>query len=144
MNTIVHEDSAFGPFVSVFDGEILDESGYLARMHHTLRCDLESCRFVTDFFGNDGFVYRMTDLYRTSQGVNTGIEVSGRAYHPDHGYVVFETDPGVGIDLQCTNTQPSSGVVTFSGKDNSQGSVEFISCTQYVVTNGLTSYIVDW
>ncbi|MCG7866484.1 MAG: hypothetical protein JAY74_08945 [Candidatus Thiodiazotropha taylori] len=143
-NTIVHEDSQYGPFLSVLDGEVLDEKGYLARIHRTLRCDFDSCVFVVDFFSDDDFVYRMTDIYRTSRSRNTGIEVSGRSYHPDHGYVNFETDSDVRIDLNCENTHPSVGRVIFSGSDNSQGSIDFISCMQFVISNSVSSYVMNW
>ncbi len=143
-NTIVHEDSRYGPFLSVLDGEVLDEKGYLARIHRTLRCDFDSCVFVVDFFSDDDFVYRMTDIYRTSRSRNTGIEVSGRSYHPDHGYVNFETDSDIRIDLNCENTHPSVGRVIFSGGDNSQGSIDFISCTQFIISNSVSSYVMNW
>ena len=143
-NTIVHEDSRYGPFLSVLDGEVLDEKGYLARIHRTLRCDFDSCVFLVDFFSDDDFVYRMTDIYRTSRSRNTGIEVSGRSYHPDHGYANFETDSDIRIDLNCENTHPSVGRVIFSGSDNSQGSIDFISCTQFVISNSVSSYVMNW
>ncbi|WP_139117000.1 hypothetical protein [Candidatus Thiodiazotropha endoloripes] len=143
-NTIVHEDSLAGPFVSILDGEVLDEKGYLARIHRTLRCDFDSCVFVVDYFSDDDFVYRMTDIYRTSRSRNTGIQVSGRAYHPDLGYVEFETDSDLRIDLNCESTHPSVGRVVFSGSNNLQGSIDFISCTQYVVSNGSSSYVMNW
>ncbi|MEW8439294.1 MAG: hypothetical protein AB2689_14200 [Candidatus Thiodiazotropha taylori] len=143
-NTIVHEDSLAGPFVSILDGEVLDEKGYLALIHRTLRCDFDRCDFVVDFFSDDNFVYRMTDIHRTSRRFNTGIAVSGRAYHPDLGYVEFETDSDLRIDLNCTNTHPSVGRVIFSGSDNSQGSIEFINCTQFVISNSVSSHIMNW
>jgi hypothetical protein len=144
VNTIVYDESLSGPFVSTLDGEVLDDKGYLARIHRTMRCDYNSCLFVADYFGDDDFVYRMTEIDRTSRSRNTGIQVSGRTYHPEYGYVDFETDSELSIDLYCENPHPSVGRVIFLDSNNLQVSIDFISCTQYVVSNGLSSYVLNW
>ncbi|MCU7804176.1 MAG: hypothetical protein KZQ96_13345 [Candidatus Thiodiazotropha sp. (ex Lucinoma borealis)] len=143
-HVLVYDANVYADFSSIFDGEIIDEKGVTSSLHRTLRCTTESgsCQFVSDFYGDDGRIYRMSDIYRLSQHPGIGIDITGRAFDREHGYVAIETE--INLSFDCPNNQPSVGKLTFTGTNNTMGSIEFINCSQYVLSNAVTSHIIDW
>ena len=77
------------------------------------------------------------------------IEISGRFYHPDHGYVTLSTEQM--LRLYDLDDYPSSGELLITGKTGSDGAktkarITFHSSSTYQVeadTNGDGSYDFD-
>lgn len=59
------------------------------------------------------------------------IDISGRFYHPDHGYVTLSTEEM--LRLYDGDEYPSSGVLVVTGGGNTRARLEYISSTTYQV-----------
>ena len=99
--------------------------------------------------GSDGKVYLIVDLSRSGTGLpNDGYIISGRIYHPDHGYVDVSTVDRFGnqipIVLDCANGHPSSGAISLGGANGSSATIEFTSCSEYILTVNGASTVHIW
>ena len=93
-----------------------------------------SCDTFSDFSGYDSRTYRVEDV-SVSGDNSSGYNVYATVYDPDYGYFNINAS---GVTF-CDSGYPGTGTVTFS--DGSQnGSIEFLSCTQYQYSFGGTTY----
>jgi hypothetical protein len=90
-----------------------------------------SCEYYSDYRGYDERTYRVTEVSVSGNGAS-GYQVSVRVYDPEHGYVTVTTD--VPVTFDCTDGHPSAGRIRIEAANGVTATVEFISCTQYVVT----------
>jgi len=73
----------------------------------------------------DGKVYWMNNWTATATdyGSYETIDFSGRFYHPDHGYVDFETTTS--LTIYTSDANPTTGVVVYTGANNTKAKVDF-------------------
>jgi hypothetical protein len=90
-----------------------------------------SCEYYSDYRGYDNRTYRVSEV-NISGNESSGYQVSVRVYDPDYGYVMVTTE--VPVTFNCTGGHPSAGRIHFEGANGATAVIEFISCTQYVVT----------
>jgi hypothetical protein len=128
------KDSNMFPFIHVSDGVITGVDGIPREVHQITDCD-ESyeylCVFSFDFSGYDDRIYRLTDISVTGDG-DTAYTVSGRIYDPAHGYIEVTTE--VPFTLECPGEHPGVGRLSFTGANETSGSIEYISCDEYVIS----------
>ncbi|MET0091853.1 MAG: hypothetical protein ABW068_17885 [Candidatus Thiodiazotropha sp.] len=67
-----------------------------------------------------------------SGDAGSGYTVSIRVYDPDYGYVTVTTE--VPLSFGCSDGHPDAGRIRMQGANGTLATVEFISCTQFVVT----------
>jgi hypothetical protein len=79
----------------------------------TVSCNNSSCTITSDFTGSDGRVYRIANY--TVTGVYPNYTISGRIYHPTHGYV--EISGNVTYGTCDTVERPTSGSMTITGSN---------------------------
>lgn len=99
------------------------------------------CTYHSDFTGFDGRVYRIKNVTITGNDTS-GYTISATVYHPDYGYVTVTTTTP--ITFQCSGGYPDSGTMVLTGAGGDTATVDFISCSQYVVTYNLASTTYDW
>jgi len=88
-----------------------------------------------DFIGIDGKTYRIENLVvQNSSQVPGGVDiVSGRFYHPDHGYVDIRSDSPI-VSETCDNMlRPTQGKVIVDGANGTDASVTYLVCAEYTV-----------
>jgi hypothetical protein len=128
------KDNNMYPFLNVRAGVITGVDGIPREVHQTIDCD-ESyeylCIFSFDFSGYNDRIYRLTDISVTGDG-DTAYTVSGRIYDPAHGYIEVTTE--VPFTLECPGEHPGVGRLNFTGANETSGSIEYISCDEYVIT----------
>ncbi|MES9854378.1 MAG: hypothetical protein ABW170_21405 [Candidatus Thiodiazotropha sp. L084R] len=90
-----------------------------------------SCEYHSDYRGYDNRTYRVSEV-TVSGNDSSGYQISVRVYDPDHGYVLVTTE--VPVTFDCEDGHPSAGRIRFEGVNGTTAVIEFISCTQYVVT----------
>ncbi len=90
-----------------------------------------SCDYYADYHGYDDRTYRVSDV-TVSGDASSGYSVSVRVYDPDYGYVTVTTE--VPVTFGCSDGRPDAGRIRMTGANGTVATVEFISCTQYVVT----------
>ncbi|MCG7870785.1 MAG: hypothetical protein JAZ11_01635 [Candidatus Thiodiazotropha lotti] len=94
-----------------------------------------SCEYYSDYQGYDNRTYRVTEVSVSGSG-SSGYLVSVRVYDPEHGYIHVTTV--VPLTFDCETGRPSAGRIQIEAAIGVTAVIEFISCTQYVVTfNGL-------
>ncbi|MCG7984883.1 MAG: hypothetical protein JAY90_19295 [Candidatus Thiodiazotropha lotti] len=94
-----------------------------------------SCEYYSDYLGYDNRTYRVTEVSVSGSG-SSGYLVSVRVYDPEHGYIHVTTV--VPMTFDCETGRPSAGRIQIEAANGVTAVIEFISCTQYVVTfNGL-------
>lgn len=87
-----------------------------------------SCTISSDFTGSDGRVYRIADF--TVTGIYPNYTISGRIYHPDHGYVDIA---GSVTYSTCGDTErPTSGSISFTGA-NGTAIITFVDCNSFSI-----------
>jgi len=93
---------------------------------------ISNSAITLDFMGLDGLVYRIENLI-VQNTQNGSISVSGRFYHPDHGYVdIYTSSPLVTSDCDGI-PRPTQGGIVVQGANDDEASVEYQSCTDYMV-----------
>lgn len=90
-----------------------------------------SCEYYSDYRGYDNRTYRVSEVSVTGNE-SSGYQVSVRVYDPDHGYVTVTTE--VPVTFDCSDGHPSAGRIRVEAADGATAVIEFISCSQYVVT----------
>jgi hypothetical protein len=90
-----------------------------------------SCDYYADYQGYDDRTYRVTNV-SVSGNESSGYEVSVRVYDPDYGYITVTTE--IALTFDCSGGHPSAGRIRIEGANGDVAVIEFISCTQYVVT----------
>ncbi|MCU7863647.1 MAG: hypothetical protein KZQ92_06685 [Candidatus Thiodiazotropha sp. (ex Lucinoma borealis)] len=138
------DDSDWSAFTMIHDGLMTTVDGVTRDIHRTISCDDQwrNCNFFSDYSGYDDRLYRVADVSVTEEG-NSAYTASGRIYDPYHGYIDVTTE--IPFTLACPNDRPGAGRLNFTGANQSSGSIEFISCTEYVVTTGSgTSNTYRW
>ncbi|MCU7841052.1 MAG: hypothetical protein KZQ94_16940 [Candidatus Thiodiazotropha sp. (ex Troendleina suluensis)] len=137
------DDSDFSAFTHVMTGSLTTVDGVTRDINRTFSCDGDfRCNFFSDYSGYDGRLYRVTEVSVTEEG-NSAYSASGRIYDPNHGYIDVTTE--IPFTLDCPDDRPGAGRLSFTGANQSSGSIEFISCTEYVVTTGSgTSNTYSW
>ncbi|MES9972190.1 MAG: hypothetical protein ABW092_19325 [Candidatus Thiodiazotropha sp.] len=96
-----------------------------------------SCNYYSDYQGYDNRTYRVSEA-SVSGNATSGYSVTARVYDPDHGYVSIITE--IPVTFDCSNGFPSAGRIRIEGANGAVATVEFISCSQYVVTfNGVAN-----
>jgi hypothetical protein len=95
----------------------------------------EGTSFTMDFVGVDGKTYRIEDLVvQESTTVAGGVNIiSGRFYHPDHGYVDMHSSSPIVSETCGDVLRPTSGKVIVEGANGTDGSVEYLGCAEYMV-----------
>ncbi|MCU7936223.1 MAG: hypothetical protein KZQ99_15335 [Candidatus Thiodiazotropha sp. (ex Dulcina madagascariensis)] len=101
-----------------------------------LRCD-----YYADYSGYDNRTYRVTEV-SVSGGASSGFNVSARVYDPNYGYTTISTV--VPVTFNCAGGRPGAGRIAFEAAGGASGSIEFISCSQYVVTFNGVSNTYGW
>ncbi|HET8759904.1 MAG TPA: hypothetical protein VFN94_02475 [Nitrospiria bacterium] len=86
-----------------------------------------------DFASGDGAVYRASDLILevTPTGSGDDVTVTGRVYHPLHGYVDVST-PQPLVTL-TGDDYPSSGALVVTGAGNSSARLTALSATTFQI-----------
>jgi hypothetical protein len=130
-------------FDYVMIGAVSSASTQSTDINWRLACDNTfRCSFSSDFLGFDERTYRVTEVDITDDG-SSAYTASGRIYDPYHGYVDVTTE--IPFTLECSNGRPGSGRLSFTGADGTYGYIEFVSCTEYVVTSSEgTSSSYNW
>jgi hypothetical protein len=95
----------------------------------TVTCDIDSVSCTADAGGADGNNYDVADL-DVSGNASDGYFVSATFTHPNYGAVEMVTDEPLFFDCPA-QSQPSDGKISFTGENNSQGSIEFLDCASY-------------
>ncbi|MCU7907048.1 MAG: hypothetical protein KZQ76_14655 [Candidatus Thiodiazotropha sp. (ex Epidulcina cf. delphinae)] len=137
-------ESDLSAVTQVIAGRVTNVAGVTREVHHTLSCTEQwrSCTSSSDFNGLDGRLYRETEVAVTEEG-NMVYTAVGRIYDPYHGYIDVTT--GIPFTLECPEGRPGSGRLNFTGANRTSGSIEFVSCAEYVVTTGSgTSNTYRW
>jgi hypothetical protein len=144
MHFSLASDSPLCAFTLIHDGSMSVNHGAAQEIYRVYSCDDQrrNCNFFSDQVGYDGRVYRVSDAYVTDEG-SSAYTAAGRIYDPVHGYVDVNTE--IPFTLDCPNDRPGAGRLSFTGADQTAGTIEFISCDEYVVTtdNG-TSNTYSW
>ncbi|MCU7886399.1 MAG: hypothetical protein KZQ82_19600 [Candidatus Thiodiazotropha sp. (ex Lucinoma annulata)] len=130
-------------FTDVYSVSLTLADGTTRDINKTISCDANfRCNNFSDYSGYDGRLYRETDVSVTEEG-NSAYTASGRIYDPYHGYIDVTTE--IPFTLDCPDDRPGAGRLSFTGANQSSGSIEFISCTEYVVITGNgTSNTYSW
>ncbi|MCU7947966.1 MAG: hypothetical protein KZQ72_15235 [Candidatus Thiodiazotropha sp. (ex Cardiolucina cf. quadrata)] len=137
-------DSDSSAFTAVYTGSMTTVGNGTQAFNKTFSCEahFRNCNFFSDYSGYDGRLYRVTDISVAEEG-NSAYTASGRIYDPAHGYIDVTTE--IPFTLDCPDDHPGAGRLSFTGANQSSGSIEFISCTEYVVTTGSgTSNTYSW
>jgi hypothetical protein len=99
----------------------------------------------------DGLVYRAENYTVTFDSLGRVTGISGRLYHPEHGYVDIATTTPLSYGLFCNVggvDVPDTGVVTLSGDGSATMDANTGNCATYLVswTNGTStgSATVNW
>ena len=94
--------------------------------------EMDDNKVSMDFVGIDGKTYRIEDfvVQDTFQGVNI---ISGRFYHPDHGYVDIYSTDSIVTAMCDTVMRPTSGKVIVTGANGTDASVTYQGCADYTV-----------
>lgn len=100
-----------------------------------------SCDYYSDYQGYDDRVYRVSEV-SVSGNESSGYDVSVRVYHPDYGYVTVMTE--IPVTYECANGYPNAGRVLVEGANGTVATVEFTSCSTYVVVFDGVSTSYDW
>ncbi|MEJ2423339.1 MAG: hypothetical protein P8101_02605 [Candidatus Thiodiazotropha sp.] len=121
-------------FYQVVNGTITGVEGIPRQVYTTVDCN-ESyshfCKFSYDFNGYDDRIYRLVDFSITDEG-SAVYTVAGRIYDPVHGYIDVTTE--VPFTLDCPGERPGVGRLNFTGANQTSGSIEYISCKEYVIS----------
>jgi hypothetical protein len=131
-------------FTSVHDGVLTSVDGVTHTILRTYSCEAnhQNCNFISDFVGFDDRSYRVTDISVTEDG-NAAYTAEGRVYDPSHGYIDVVTE--VPVTFECEDGHPGVGRLSFTGMNETSGTIEFVSCTEYVVTTSSgTSNNYNW
>lgn len=99
----------------------------------------DSCSYSASFTGDDGRSYSMSGVTVSGDDIS-GYTVSGRVTDPDYGVVTIATTAPV--KFECTNGNPSEGVITVTG--SATVTVTFIDCNSFSVTFDGTTTTYDW
>ena len=142
-------DYAFNQSADTFDMTFHVTALYLgetAVINLTIHCVsistvAASCAVSSDFVGLDGRIYRVADIDVTGNP-STGVTVTATVYDPDHGRVSLIT--GTAMVFDCPNGVPSTGSVTISGADTTSAMIDFVDCSQYIVTIGGSPTTYFW
>lgn len=99
-----------------------------------------------DFASGDGTTYRASDLTLTASPATGGqsVVVTGRVYHPVHGYVDVSTP--VALVVETGQAFPSSGELVVTGANDSKAKLTALSTTAFhieVDADGNGTYEVD-
>ena len=100
-----------------------------------------SCEYYSDYRGYDDRTYRVTEVSVSGSGAS-GYSVSVRVYDPDHGYVTVTTE--VPVTFGCSGGHPGAGRIRMEAANFVVATVEFISCSQYVITFQGVARTYDW
>jgi hypothetical protein len=100
-----------------------------------------SCEYYSDYQGYDDRIYRVSEV-SVSGNVSSGYNVSVRVYDPDNGYVTVTTE--VPVTYECSNGYPNAGRVHVEGANGTVATVEFTSCSVYVVVFNGVANTYDW
>lgn len=106
----------------------------------TLQCDFTnisvefSCIENFDLQDNiSGEIFRAENIEVaiSTAGFDDSVNISGRFFHPDHGYVDIVTDTS--LTIANGDIWPSSGVIRLLGSNNSIARITAIDNTQYML-----------
>lgn len=100
-----------------------------------------SCEYYSDYHGYDNRTYRVTEA-SVSGSATSGYSVSFRVYDPDYGYVSVTTE--IPVTFGCSDGHPDAGRIRMEGANGTTAVVEFISCSQYVVTFNGVANTYNW
>lgn len=142
---ITYADGSDGSaFTSVHDGVLTAVDGVPRAIYRSFSCEtnFQNCNFFSDFFGFDDRSYRVTDISVTDDG-NLAYTAEGRVYDPAHGYIDISTE--IPVTFECPDGQPDTGRLSFVGGNQTSGTIEFVSCSEYVVsTSSGSSNSYNW
>lgn len=105
----------------------------------TVSCNNSNCTVTSDFTGSDGLVYRIAD-YNVA-GVYPNYTISGRIYHPAHGYV--DLSGTVTLDTCNGVERPKTGNITMTGA-NGNAIITFIDCDSFSINFNGTTTPASW
>lgn len=112
-------------------------------MQYALNIDYDtSVMTVTmdaDYRTQDGKVYRVED-YRLEFANFSSLTISGRIYHPDHGYVDISTPEALLFTFCGEIYRPTSGTLRVTGAEGTSAEFHALGCNEYqvCVTDGST------
>jgi hypothetical protein len=91
----------------------------------------ESMTVTMDFASGDGTTYRVSNLQMTASPTASGesVTVTGRVYHPIHGYVDVSTP--VALEIETGQTFPSSGELLVTGATGSKAKLTASSPSEF-------------
>ena len=104
------------------------------------------CSYINDVAGTetltaiyqapDGKVYQVLDYRVTAVEATHSLAISGRFYHPDHGWVDVSTPAGGLVFAYCPSPggyRPSSGWVRVTGANDTYAELLPVDCATYQV-----------
>lgn len=93
----------------------------------------ESMIIDMDFAAGDGTTYRVSDLQMavTPSASGESLTITGRVYHPVHGYVDVTTP--VAFDVQTGDAFPSAGELVATGANDSKARLTALSPTEFQI-----------
>ncbi len=93
----------------------------------------ESMTIDMDFAAGDGATYRVSDLQLAVSPTAGGesVTITGRVYHPEHGYVDVTTP--VALEIPTDDDFPSSGELVVTGSSGSKARLTALSATEFQV-----------
>ncbi|MCG8488646.1 MAG: hypothetical protein MI756_14330 [Chromatiales bacterium] len=100
-----------------------------------------TCEYYSDYLGYDNRTYRVTEVSVSGSG-SSGYLVSVRVYDPEHGYIHVTTE--VPLTFDCETGRPSAGRIHIEAANGVTAVIEFISCSQYVVTFNGVAETYSW
>lgn len=91
--------------------------------------ELDNMAVSVNFIEN-GKVYKIADMSYTTSGAD--VSISGTLYHPDYGYVTFETDPT--DPFIVFNDQLCGGTLNVTGTNSNFTITADATCSSYTYT----------
>lgn len=108
-----------------------------------------SCRFTAGVQGSgqlsaiylapEGKIYQILDYRVTVNAISHALTVSGRFFHPDHGYVDVSTAPGGLVAALCPDGvyRPSSGWIQVMGALGAYAKLVPVDCASFQICYNL-------
>lgn len=99
-----------------------------------------------DYQAADGTVYRVEDYRFVFNEYDDSLTVSGKVYHPDHGYVEITTLQPLQHSFCPAQDDylPTAGVVRLDGADGTWAEFHAVDCVQYQVCVNDTCELDNW
>lgn len=138
--TAVVSFSSSGAYTITYSNFTVTYGGETYTLNMIVSCDSQgNCTYSEDFTGSDGRSYRVEGS-TVSGNSSSGYNISATVYDPDYGYIEI-TATNVTF---CSNGNPGTGSITFTGSGGTSASVTFDSCSSYTVTVDGVATSYNW